>query len=36
MEAWSMVAIVSQYKSEKEKSMPKRPQLIPLMIDQGA
>jgi hypothetical protein len=36
MEAWSMAAIVDQDKSDKEKTMPMRPQLIPLRIAQGA
>ncbi len=31
-----MAAIVDQDKSDKEKTMLLRPQLIPLMIDQGA
>ncbi len=31
-----MAAIVHQNKSEKEKTMSMRPQLVPLMIDQGA
>ncbi len=30
-----MVAIVDQDNLEKEKTISKRPQLIPLMIDQG-